>query len=574
MQIIQSHNPAFELAIKFGYNQKLVEICRKLKQDFGWQNFQYDGDMKVWMFNLNLLESVMKYFRGHSIHIPEYILEQLGQSQEQEEKEIAELEELLSSLKSEELDIDLPLFRYQKIGANFAIKLKKCMINDEMGLGKSLQAIAVMHYLNISRTLIICPNTLKKNWQAEIRKWTKGQYPYIVDQRFIKGYINIINYEKLLRYASKDDKGKLILPKHILEMFELVIVDESHYIKEAKSKRTKLVLQICQATNRVILLSGTPMLNRPKELITQIQAIGRLKSDFGGATEFKKKYCNAFLGPYGYDDKGAGNLSELKRKLMHFSIRRMKKEVLHDLPDKMVNTTILELPDPKAYSDVENGCSDSFNETAEKYGDFYKGMAGKSDEEKAVMILERQKSKEFRSLTANTLVLIEKLKQEAARQKVIASKEIISEYIENGTKAIIFVTHKKTAYDLGRMYPQSVVITGDVKPDDRARLVNQFQDDDKTLFFIATMATAGVGLNLTAASNVLFMELGWTPAEHKQAEDRAWRIGQKNNVVCNYLIMKDTIDKQIVEILHNKSEVIEGSIEGKLLSKMILKFMK
>ena len=570
MKVIQSHNRQFELALQFKYNTKLVDICRKLKDDFGWDNFRYDPDIKVWMFNFNLLESVLRYFKGVSIHIPDWVYNKLDEVKEEEEQEIAELE----ALKSAELDIDLPLFRYQKIGANFAINLKKVMINDEMGLGKSLQAIAVMHYLGLKDVLIICPNSLKANWQQEIKKWT-GKIAYIVDKRFIPGYIHIINYEKLIRWAIKDEKGKLDLPPHIKNKWQLLIVDESHYIKEAKSKRTKLVLKIAEATERVLLLTGTPMLNRPKELITQIHAIDRLKTDFGGVTKFKERYCNAYFGSYGYDDKGAGNLSELKRKLMRFSIRRMKKEVLEDLPDKMVHTTILEMPDPKAYKDVENGCSSSFYEVTQQHQEFYKGFAGKSAEEKAEMIVSRQNTKEYRALTSNVLVLIEKLKQEAARQKLLASKYIFEEYIHNNSKAIIFTTHKKIAYSLHELYKdKSVVITGDVPAPDRMRYINQFQNDNDTLFFIATMKTAGVGFNLTAASEVLFMELGWTPAEHKQCEDRAWRIGQKNNVNCNYLIMKDTIDEDIVEILHNKSEIIEGTIEGKLLSKMILKFMK
>lgn len=558
-------NKFFDMRLIFKYDDKLVGQCRKLKEQLGWQNFSWNQESKAWVFKSDVYKNVLDSFRG--VYISDDVLQYLTNLENRRKEETLKAEKA----KITEIDIDLPLYPYQKIGVNFAVENKRVMINDEMGLGKSLQAIGAFHYLGFQQVLIICPNSLKSNWQREIFKWTKRK-SRIVEDRFVPG-INIINYEKLLKF--KDPEAKKITISEYVKSFnwQMLIVDESHYIKESKSQRTKLVLSLCRDIEYVLLLTGTPMLNKPKELITQIKAVGHIDT-FGDDWKFLFRYCNPKRNGFGWDFAGASNLEELNRKIQKFSIRRMKKEVLTDLPDKTINTTLLDLPEPKEYEKVENGVyTDLFNSN-ESIQAFYKSLAGKSSEEKARLILQRKMSKETQQMTSEILVQIEKLKQESARQKVIASENIFQEHIANKSKVIVFTLHKKTTYDLHRMYPQSVAITGDVKNEHRMAYIDQFQNDPETLFFFATMKTAGVGFNLTASSEVLFMELGWTPAEHKQCEDRAWRIGQKNNVNVNYLVMNNTIDMDIIDVLLNKSNVIEQSVGGELLSKLILKHSK
>jgi SWI/SNF-related matrix-associated actin-dependent regulator 1 of chromatin subfamily A len=464
---------------------------------------------------------------------------------------------------------------------NFAITSKKCMINDSMGLGKSIEAIGVMEHLNLKKVLIICPNSLKSNWQREIYKWTQKQ-SHIVNGELSQG-INIINYERLLTLADKEknEEGKTTKARAnellINHGWELIICDESHYIKQSSALRTKLVLQITANCNRVILLTGTPILNRPKELITQLKAIDRLK-DFGKEWDYLQKYCGArqiYISRVKkvWDFSGASNIPDLRQKLEKFTIRRLKEEVLTDLPDKLIHNTTLELPEPKTYYEIENEAKEEFYETL--FGDkqFYTKTGKKAKHEQAEALLDRYMSVENKKRTTETLKIIEKLKQEAARQKVIASKDIFEELIETKTKCVVFTVHKKTAYELKNLYCQSVVITGDIKENERMKAIDEFESNPKILFLFATIKTGGTGLNLQFCSNVIFIELDWTPAIHKQAEDRTHRIGQKNKVNINYLIMKDTIDEDIVEILQTKSEVIEGLIEGQLLNKMILKIM-
>lgn len=555
-------NQYFDLKIIFKYDNKTVDTCRKLKQDLGWQNFSWNQDTKAWVFKSDVYKKVLESFRG--VHLSDDVLKYITNRENRLKREAAKVNES----KLTEIDIDLPLYPYQKVGVNFAVMNKKVMINDEMGLGKSLQAIGVMHYLGLKQVLIICPNSLKSNWQREISKWTK-QKSYIVEDKFVRG-INIINYEKLLKFQDTES-AKVQLDIYVKSFnWELLIIDESHYIKEGKSKRTKLALSLCRDIERVILLTGTPMLNKPKELITQIKAVGHIDK-FGDDWKFLFRYCNPKRNGFGWDFAGASNLEELNSKIQSFSIRRMKKDVLTDLPDKTINTTLLDMPEPEKYEAVENGVYSDLFSTNETIHDFYKSLAGKTSEEKARLIIARQKSQEYREMSSEILVQIERLKQESARQKVIASDYIFQEHIQNKTKVIVFTLHKKIAYDLHRLYPMSVCITGDVKPEDRMKHIDTFQNDPDCLFFFATMKTAGVGFNLTASSEVVFMELGWTPADHKQCEDRAWRIGQKNNVNVNYLVLNDTIDLDIIDLLLNKSNVIEKSVGGELLSKLMLK---
>ncbi len=562
MQLKRINNSEYPLLFTFKYSQLYVDKCREIKDKFGYQNFCFDGKLKGWLMKWRCFEELSKVFPY--VSIPEEIIIEYNNLLNRNQK----IESQIIKSKQFELETDLPLFPYQKVGVNFMVQNKKCMNNDDMGLGKSLQSITVIHHFDFNNVLIICPNSLKSNWQREIIKWIDRD-SWIIEDRIYKSGIQIMNYEKLIKFADCSGE-KIKLSKELFENFELIIFDECHYIKERKAKRTKLALQLAKLCDRVILLTGTPMLNKPKELITQINAIGKME-EFGSDWKFLNRYCDPKSNGFGLDFNGASNIPELKEKIERFSIRRLKKDVLDDLPDKMINTTYLDLPEPRAYKEIEVESTNQIIDSDEQYKLFYKSLAGKSKEQRAEKIVRSQMEGEFKELTANVLVQIEKLKQEAARQKVIASQDIFEEYISNQKKVVVFCTHKKTVHDLELMYPQSFIITGEIKPEDRMKRITEFEKNPRILFLFATMQTTGTGFNLTSSSEVLFMELGWTPAEHKQCEDRCWRIGQKHKVNVNYLVAKNTIDEDIIEVLNNKSEVIEGAIRGELLNKFILK---
>lgn len=563
MQIKRIQNKEYPLLLKFNYSDTLVAKCREIRAKYGFSNFCFDKQLKGWQFTWKVFEEVNRHF--NYVSIPEDVILEYNKLINRENT----IEQKIIESKETELEIDLPLFDYQKTGANFLAHNLKVMNNDEMGLGKSIQSISVIKYFNLDNVLIICPNSLKSNWQREIRKWIDRDST-IIEKVIYRSGIQIMNYEKLLKFAITNEKGKVKIIEEFFHQFELIILDESHYIKEGKAKRTKLALQICKLADRVILLTGTPMLNKPKELMTQFKAINKM-GEFGSDWEFLNRYCDPKSNGFGMDFNGASNIPELKEKMERFSIRRLKKDVLKDLPDKMINTTYLDLPEPKAYRNIEDEATNHIIDSDDQYSLFYKSLKGLTKEKRVEKIIRSKMNGDFKDMTSNVLVQIEKLKQESARQKVIASADIFAEYISNNKKVVVFCTHKKTVKDLKILYPNSVMITGEVKTEDRMKAIDRFENKPEILFLFATMQTTGTGFNLTASSEVLFMEFGWTPAEHKQCEDRCWRIGQKHKVNVNYLIAKGTIDEDIIEVLNNKSEVIEGAIRGELLNKFILK---
>lgn len=555
-------------SLKFNYDNAIVERCRTLKNKIGFHNFCFSNESRSWEFNPEMINEVTAMF-------PEAILSTAVANQEKVNK-------YLTDKKFKELDTDLPLFPYQKIGANFAIENKTCMINDEMGLGKTLQAITVIHHLNLKDVLIICPNSLKSNWQREIKNWI-GRDSFIVDNKIIENKINIINYERLIKFVSSEigkKRGKnIIMSGGIDRHWQLIIVDESHYIKEKKSTRTQLTLMLSKNAERVILLSGTPVTNRPKELISQLMAIGRLKEVSGNEWYFFQRYCDAKKNKFGWDFSGSSNLDELRTKLSKFSIRRLKKDVLTELPEKLVHKTILDLPEPKEYEKISKSAEDEITKHKNQYKSFYASLAGLSEDDVLSRLLDKELSQDFNRIKSSALTIIEKLKQETARQKILVSGDVLCPFIENQEKVIVFCTHKKTVYDLSEIYPSSVVVTGDFSTEDRMKLIDEFNNDKEKIFLFATIQSTGTGYNITSASNVVFFEFAWTPGEHLQAEDRAHRIGQVNNVDVNYLVMNNTIDELIIDSIVSKATVIgdifntENNFD-KLICKIILKLFK
>jgi len=567
-------NDEYRLQLVFPYNEKTVDHCRSLCQKLTWKKFHFNKASRSWIFNFESFIEVADSFKHpdfvhEKLNISDNVFEEYLHWQDMEKAK----KDSIERSKNIELATDLPLFGYQKNGANFVVKNKKVMLNDEMGLGKSLQTIAAFHYLGLRRVLIICPNTLKSNWQIEIRKWL-GVKAHIADYSFVDG-INIINYERLQKYFDEED-GSIFGDIKNFE-WQMVVCDESHYIKERKTKRTKAVLQIVKSVDRVALLSGTPMINRPKELVTQLQAIDKLEEVFGGSWKFLQRYCGAKKTRWGWDFDGASHLTELKNKMSAFCIRRLTSEVLKDLPEERLITTVLDMPNRNKYLTMDMDMSAEITKSKDWTQSIYKSLKGASKEHTASVLMDYKNSPQFKKMTAYVMTKIEKLKQEAALQKVDAAKDIFEELIQNKKKAVVFCVHKNVVEKLSKLYPQSVVVTGDVDAKDRQELINKFQDDPETLFFFATIKTCSEGINLSASSTVIFMEYSWTPIDHVQAKSRITglrSLGKKGYLDIHFLFLKDTIEEDIAEILVDKSLNFEETFEGRLLTRVLDRFIQ
>lgn len=435
--------------------------------------------------------------------------------------------------------IDIPglngaLFPFQSVGVNFIEqKNGRALVADEMGLGKTVQALAYLQlHPELRPAIIVCPATLKLNWLREASNWLpkpdceilSGSAPYKT-----RGKILIINYDILY--------GWLAYLK--LMKFQVLIMDEIHAIKNSSAKRTKAVKQLAKLIPHIIGLSGTPIINRPVEIYNSLSIIN--SSVIPNFKEYTKRFCGAKYNGFGWDYSGATNTDELHRLLVNsFMIRRLKKDVLKDLPDKIKAFVPIALDNEKEYRIAENN-----------FISYLRATKGNIAAEKAS--------------NAAVLAEIEGLKQLAVEGKLKQVLEWIEDFQEDtDQKLVLFTWHRETlSFLYSRFQNISVKVEGGMSGVQRDDAVNKFQNDPKCRLFFGQIKAAGEGLTLTAASNVAILELPWTPGALSQCEDRCHRIGQKDSVTIHYLLAAGTIEEKIARLLDGKQLVLDAVLDGK-----------
>ena len=416
---------------------------------------------------------------------------------------------------------------FQRAGVEYAVKTKRTFLADEMGLGKTVQALATIQATDAFPALIVCPASLKLNWQREAKRWLSGRSVSIFTAAGLAAEIEIINYDIL--------KKNLNLLK--MRGFKAVIFDESHALKNRKSQRTEAAAELSKGIEIRLALTGTPVLNRPQELLSQLKILGRL-DDVGGFWKFAERYCAAQKTRWGWDFSGSANLTELNEKLRSICyIRRDKESVLTELPSKQRSVISLDIDNRREYQKVERNLIEWLTE-------------------------QRGEKLAERAQYAEQLVKIEYLKQLAAQGKLSAFFEWIESFLESGEKLVLFATHQNIIDAIAEKFSSALTLTGETPQTQRQELVDKFQTDPETKLIVMNMKAGGVGLTLTAASNVAFLELGWTPADHSQAEDRCHRIGQRSSVNVWYLLANKTIDEEIYQLIDAKRKVVDAATEG------------
>lgn len=459
------------------------------------------------------------------------------------------------------------LFKHQSEGIKFLTLKKKAILADQMGLGKTRQAI-VSAAGEGENTLVLCPASLKTNWAREILQ---------VDDN---ATITILNGAKEEPYSQGQGTNWLIVNYDIVAKeenrakikafgFETVILDEAHYIKSSKSQRTKATLKIIKGAKRKYLLTGTPIMNRPEELYTLLQAIDHplgaswynfvLKYCGAYWRKFRKKKFNPYTGREEYmevkflDTNGASNLQDLSTKIKDSYLRRTKSELGSSLPAKVISTVLVEMEkeDRKKYEQAWN----EYMEYLENNPVVFSDMDELEKEEKIENIKQ-----------ARHLVELQKLKQVASQAKLDRIIEDTLNIVEQGEKVIIFTQYTSTLEELKkRLRAEKIKIVSLSGSDDqnaRQLSIDGFQQDDSVKVFIGNIKAAGVGITLTQANTVIFSDLEWTPALHEQAEDRAHRIGQTEQVNVYYYVAKDTIEEDIIALLGKKNQIIQTILEG------------
>lgn len=457
----------------------------------------------------------------------------------------------------------MKLFEHQKSGIDFLKRKGKAILADEMGLGKTRQAILAAE----GKALVVCPASLKINWEREIRTVYPEASIQVIgskDEIYLGVDWHIINYDIM---EKRIEAIEMLIARGDIET---MILDESHYIK-GKSIRASVIVGgrvkkkngdimkfegLASKVDNVYCLTGTPLLNRPIELFNQLTAIGHPLGGHGKRSSFARRFCGAFLRTIyvkgGYpirilDESGSSNLDELRILLKGWILRRKKKDVV-DLPDKIVS--VMEC-------DMTREAKKEYDSAWDMYLEFIT----------ANPIPERDIDN---ILMARHLVEIGKLKQVCSRSKVARIVEDTRNAVEQGEKVIIFSQYTETIRQIAEALRtktktdpaiKTVTLTGADDMEARQKAVDAFQDQQASVF-VANIKAGGVGLNLTEGNIVMFADMDWSPETHRQAEDRAHRIGQKEMVNVYYYVAIGTIEEDIVRILNEKKNVMDQILEG------------
>uniref|UniRef100_A0A3P8RG46 Zinc finger, RAN-binding domain containing 3 n=1 Tax=Astatotilapia calliptera TaxID=8154 RepID=A0A3P8RG46_ASTCA len=419
-----------------------------------------------------------------------------------------------------------------------------------MGLGKTVQAIAVAYTFRQEwPLLVVVPSSLKYPWIEELERWIPELQPGDINLVENKSHTIGIGSSKVtvLGYGLLTTDARPLVEALSGQRFAVVVVDESHYLKSRNAARTKILVPLIQSAKRAILLTGTPALGRPEELFMQIDAL--YPKRFGTWTDYAKKYCNAHYRYFGprrqWDCRGASNLEELHQRLSQIMIRRLKADVLTQLPPKIRQRIPFDLP-----KEAAKEASASFAEWERLMKSLGSGAATTDTPFTEVMGLVTQMYKQTAIAKAGAVKDYIKMMLEAEQLKFLVFAHHLT-MLQACTEAVI---EAKAGY---------IRIDGSVPSSERIQLVHRFQSDPETRVAILSIQAAGQGLTFTAASHVVFAELYWNPGHVKQAEDRAHRIGQTSSVNVHYLIAKGTFDTVMWSMLNRKEKVTGSTLNGR-----------
>ena len=440
---------------------------------------------------------------------------------------------LLKTHRTEDINVDYtkyshrPPLEHQKIAIESLAGSKRYILADDMGLGKTTSTIIAALETDAKKILIICPATLKINWQREIENYSDRPVYICEGKNFSTEHdFVIVNYDIIKNfYDLKDKQNSLITQSH----FDLVIIDEAHYIQNAQAQRTKLINSFVKDINRVWLLTGTPMTSRPMNYFNLLNIIESPVAQNWMA--YAIRYCQGYQFNAGkrkiWNVSGASNLEELRDRTSRQVLRRLKEDVL-DLPDKIITPVYLRLKSKEYETEV---------------GEYYDWYENKKEESKSLTI-------QFSRLM--------KVRQIIAEEKIKQTIELAENIIEQGKKVIIFTNFTDTLRKIHEHFgKQSVYLDGSCTKPQRQYAVDQFQENDKIKVFVGNLKAAGVGITLTAGEACIMNDLSFVPSDHSQAEDRAYRYGQKSNVSVYYPIFENTIEGIIYDMLTNKKNIFE-----------------
>ena len=504
------------IQIEFPYDVETLTNIRTLP------GRKWHAEQKCW--SAPIFPETIKQLEEWGFTLDDTLLETLSTKKKEEKANVAKVP----------LKLKGNLYPFQMEGVAFIERNNgRALVADEMGLGKTVQALAWIEAHPKKRpVIIVVPASLKLNWAKEALTWlTKPNLEILMGTTpwKVTGDIIIINYDVLPAWVETLKRKRP----------QVLITDECHYYKSNKALRTKAVKKLGKGIPHVIALSGTPIVNKPIEAYNALRLIR--PEIFSSSQYYIQRYCDPKWNGFGLDTSGASHTQELHELLTGtVMIRRLKRDVLPQLPPKVRSFVPVQLHNRGEYRDAEEDFIGFLRET--------KGAEAAR-----------------RASNAEALAKIEALKQLSVQGKLAESIDWISDFLENGEKLVVFAVHRFVIDALMEKFSKiAVKIDGSVSLSERNKAVEAFQGNDKIRLFVGNIKAAGVGLTLTASSNVVFLELPWTPGDLSQAEDRCHRIGQKDSVNIYFLLAPDTIEERLAHILDSKRKVLDAVLDGEI----------
>jgi superfamily II DNA or RNA helicase len=416
---------------------------------------------------------------------------------------------------------------FQWAGVRYALEARRVFIADEQGLGKTVEALAALESDGAYPAVVVCPASMKLGWQREAERWLPHRSVAVVQGRGAvppSGEITILNYEIVAAHRHALARRR---PRAL-------VIDESHYCKNPRAKRTQAVRSLANAVapdGLRLALTGTPVLNHADELIAQLRVIGRLE-DFGSGARFSAQF--------------RGQLSEerlhwhLRR---HCFVRRLKSEVLPQLPAKRQVVVPVALTNTAEYRLAEEDVIEWLRSQPLDLSELNARIAA--------------------TLRAERLAQLGTLQRLAARGKLAAALAWIGDFLASGEALVVFARHVEVQRAVLARFPGALHLLGGDSLAEREAAIARFQNADGPPLIVGATRVAAQGITLTRASNVAFLELEWTPAMHDQAEDRCHRIGQRDAVTAWYLLAAETIDETMARLIQSKRAIVSAVTDGR-----------
>lgn len=579
-----------DLPLKYSHGEFLIKVeDAKLMRKLVKAGWKYDGDAKLW-YTPDI---------AHTL-----IVEDLAVGKARKKIKAyrsVRKKDLAPSLKLDS-DIQIPkpdgkdYLGFQKAGIEYASVRKNTLIADPPGLGKTIQAIGFANLIAAKKILIICPASLKDNWVKEWKAWDvnsrtisiplkktrQQQKDKVIIRRWTENIwedtdVHVISYGMVSKFEQT----------HPPEPFDLLIIDEAHYLKNDAAQRTSAIwgtngkwvnkpnhkMHVAPVApieaERTLALTGTPIGSRPSELwvfCKQFDPDGLGKNK----RNFEKRYCNAWHSPWGWETGGESNLQELQERLrLSFMVRRSKEEALPDLLPK--RRQIIELPNTGASKKLLK----SENDAVRNLLDLYELNIDENPD--GVIDYMESHKKKFRFLQGEGLddqikhmktdrkyafQEIADIRKELALIKAPMVCEFVDNLIDAEEQVLLFCYHKDTAAHYKEYYPKCAFMTGLTPVGKRQAEVDRFQDNVDCNPFVGGITAAGVGHTLHASQLPTFAEITWVPTELEQAEDRTWRIGQANAVLAYYLLFADSLDVQMMNKVVHKMDITKKAVDA------------